>query len=94
MGRRRGGRRVRAGARSNRCASAHPLCSSTATRSLPPEQLGGLVRRDGRFDDHQLRAGLRFFLMRDARGRLTAEIRAQFEAFRATGLTLDHVNAA
>ena len=60
---------------------------------LPPEQLGGLVRRDSRFDDHQLRAGLRFFLMPGARRRLAAEIRAQFEAFRAIGLTLDHVDA-
>jgi hopanoid biosynthesis associated protein HpnK len=61
--------------------------------ALPPEQLGGLVRPDGRFDDNQLRAGLRLFLMPGARRRLAAEIRAQFEAFRATGLTLDHVNA-
>ena len=61
--------------------------------ALPPEQLCGLVRRDGRFDGHQLRAGLRIFLVPGARRRLAAEIRAQFEAFRATGLTLDHVNA-
>ena len=60
---------------------------------LPPDQLGGLVRSDGRFDDNQLRASLRFFLMPGARRCLAAEIRAQFEAFRATGLTLDHVNA-
>jgi hopanoid biosynthesis associated protein HpnK len=60
---------------------------------LPPERLGGLVRRDGQFDDHQLRAGLRLFLMPGARHHLAAEIRAQFEAFRATGLILDHVNA-
>jgi chitin disaccharide deacetylase len=61
--------------------------------ALPPERLGGLVRRDGQFDDHQLRASLRFFLMPGARRRLAAEIRAQFEAFRATGFALDHVNA-
>jgi len=60
---------------------------------LPPDQLGGLVQPDGRFDDNPLRAGLRFFLMPGARHHLAAEIRAQFEAFRATGLTLDHVNA-
>ena len=60
---------------------------------LPPDQLDGLVRHDGRFDDNPLRAGLRFFFMPDARRRLAAEIRAQFEAFRATGLALDHVNA-
>jgi chitin disaccharide deacetylase len=60
---------------------------------LPPEQLSGLVQPDGRFDDRQMRAGLRFFLMPGVRRRLAAEIRAQFEAFRATGLALDHVNA-
>ena len=60
---------------------------------LPPDRLDGLVRRDGRFDDNPLRAGLRFFFHPDARRRLAAEIRAQFEAFRATGLALDHVNA-
>jgi hopanoid biosynthesis associated protein HpnK len=36
-------------------------------------------------------AGLRFFLSPAARRRLAADIRAQFEAFRATGLALDHV---
>jgi len=60
---------------------------------LPPNQLGGLVRRDGWFDDDPLRTGLRFFFRPGARRRLAAEIRAQFEAFRATGLALDHVNA-
>jgi chitin disaccharide deacetylase len=60
---------------------------------LPPEQLDGLVRRDGRFDDNPLRAGLRFFVLPGARRRLATEIRAQFEAFRASGLALDHVNA-
>jgi chitin disaccharide deacetylase len=60
---------------------------------LPPAELRGLVRRDGRFDDDQIRAGLRWFLMPGPRRRLESEIRAQFEAFSATGLTLDHVNA-
>ena len=61
--------------------------------SLPPDQLGSLVRCDGRFDDNPLRAGLRFFFRPGARRRLAAEIRAQFEGFHATGLALDHVNA-
>ena len=60
---------------------------------LPPDELDGLVCRDGRFDDNPLRAGLRFFFRPGARRRLAAEIRAQFEAFCATGLVLDHVNA-
>jgi hopanoid biosynthesis associated protein HpnK len=60
---------------------------------LPAPALGGVVGRDGRFDDNQLRAGLRYFFAPAVRQRLAAEIRAQFEAFRATGLALDHVNA-
>jgi len=60
---------------------------------LPAAELRGLVRDDGRFDDNQLRAGFRYFFTPGIRKRLAAEIRAQFEAFRATGLALDHVNA-
>ena len=60
---------------------------------LPPSELDGLVGRDGRFDNNPLRAGLRFFFRPGIRRRLAAEIRAQFEAFRAAGLALDHVNA-
>ncbi len=60
--------------------------------ALPPERLRGLVGDDGRFPDEPLRAGLRFFLRPGIRRLLAAEIRAQFEAFRATGLALDHVN--
>ena len=37
--------------------------------------------------------GARYFLSPRARRQLEAEIRAQFEAFAATGLALDHVNA-
>jgi hopanoid biosynthesis associated protein HpnK len=60
---------------------------------LPPGEVPRLVGADGRFDDHLTRAGLRYFFAPDARRQLAAEIRAQFEAFRATGLALDHVNA-
>jgi hopanoid biosynthesis associated protein HpnK len=60
---------------------------------LPPARLGSLVRHDGRFDRRQGRAALRFFFAPGARARLAAEIEAQFAAFRATGLALDHVNA-
>jgi chitin disaccharide deacetylase len=38
-------------------------------------------------------AGARFFFDPRVRRQLAAEIRAQFEAFKATGLALDHVNA-
>ncbi len=51
------------------------------------------MRRDGRFADDPVRAGLRYFFTPGIRRQLAEEIRAQFEAFRATGLALDHVNA-
>src|SRR6266699_5092946 len=60
---------------------------------LPRGEIRGLVGADGRFDDRQIRAGLRYFFAPGVRRLLAAEIRAQFEAFRATGLALDHVNA-
>jgi hopanoid biosynthesis associated protein HpnK len=60
---------------------------------LPPGEVRGLVGADGRFDDNLVRAGLRYFFMPGVRRLLAAEIRAQFEAFRATGVALDHVNA-
>jgi hopanoid biosynthesis associated protein HpnK len=39
-----------------------------------------------------VRAGFRFYFSPAARRQLAAEIRAQFAAFQATGLPLDHVN--
>jgi chitin disaccharide deacetylase len=61
--------------------------------TLPCIEIPGLVRRDGRFDPNMGRAGIRFFALPGVRRQLAMEIRAQFEAFRATGLRLDHVNA-
>jgi chitin disaccharide deacetylase len=59
---------------------------------LPIGQVRGLVRGD-EFDRNLVRAGVRFFCVPRVRRELAREIRAQFEAFRATGLPLDHVNA-
>jgi chitin disaccharide deacetylase len=61
--------------------------------TLPRTEIPGLVRRDGRFDPNMGRAGIRFFALPGVRRQLAIEVRAQFEAFRATGLLLDHVNA-
>jgi chitin disaccharide deacetylase len=61
--------------------------------SLPCAEISGLVRRNGRLDPNMARAGIRFFALPGVRRQLAMEIRAQFEAFRATGLPLDHVNA-
>ena len=61
--------------------------------TLPRAEIPGLVRRNGRFDPKMGRAGIRFFALPGVRRQLAMEIRAQFEAFQATGLRLDHVNA-
>jgi hopanoid biosynthesis associated protein HpnK len=45
------------------------------------------------FSSELTRAGVKYFFSRRAQRQLEDEIRAQFEAFRATGLALDHVNA-
>lgn len=60
---------------------------------LPPNEIPSLVDTRGRFDDNMARAGMRYFFLPHVRRQLKAEIRAQFEAFHKTGLTLDHVNA-
>jgi hopanoid biosynthesis associated protein HpnK len=60
---------------------------------LPPGEIPGLVDMAGQFPSDQLRLGLDYFFRPGIRRQLAAEIRAQFAAFAATGLTLDHANA-
>ena len=60
---------------------------------LPRSEVPDLVDARGELPTDLFSAGLRFFLHAGARRQLEAEIRAQFEAFCATGLRLDHVNA-
>jgi hopanoid biosynthesis associated protein HpnK len=60
--------------------------------SLPPEQVAGLADGSGRFPSAMLLPSVRLFLRPTLRRQARAEIRAQFAAFRATGLPLDHVN--
>lgn len=59
---------------------------------LPPAEVPALAGADGAFDPNMVRAGFRFYFSPAARRQLAAEIRAQFAAFAATGLPLDHVN--
>ncbi len=61
--------------------------------ALPPERVPALVDAEGKFETNLFRAGVRYFLTPGIRKQLEAEIRAQFAAFAATGLPLDHVNA-
>ncbi|WP_061128212.1 hopanoid biosynthesis-associated protein HpnK, partial [Caballeronia catudaia] len=59
---------------------------------LPRASIPTLVDENGRFADRMVRDGFRFFFLPEVRRQLAREIRAQFEAFAATGLALDHVN--
>lgn len=69
------------------------LVLTDGTPVLPPQRIPALVNPQGRFRSNLFTDGTRYFLSLSARRQLEAEIRAQFEAFAATGLALDHVNA-
>lgn len=60
---------------------------------LPPAAIPDLVDARGQFPSDQLGLGISYFFRPRVRRQLAAEIRAQFEAFAATGLSLDHANA-
>jgi chitin disaccharide deacetylase len=60
---------------------------------LPAGAVAHLVDRNGNFRSDMAALGAVISFSRRARLELAAEITAQFEAFRATGLTLDHCNA-
>jgi hopanoid biosynthesis associated protein HpnK len=59
---------------------------------LPHERIPDLVDANGRFGGRMAYDGARFFLSSRVRRQLAAEIHAQFTAYAASGLTLDHVN--
>jgi chitin disaccharide deacetylase len=61
--------------------------------ALPRSKIPDLVDADGQFPSDQLSLGLSYFFRPAIRLQLQAEIEAQFAAFAATGLTLDHANA-
>ncbi|HEY1717638.1 MAG TPA: hopanoid biosynthesis-associated protein HpnK [Verrucomicrobiae bacterium] len=60
--------------------------------ALPPEKIPGLVNARGEFGNNPFTVGMKYFCKRDLHEQLRAEIHAQFEKFRSTGLPLDHVN--
>ena len=60
---------------------------------LAPDVIPDLVDADGQFSSDQARLGVRYFFSRTIRWQLRAEIAAQYRAFAATGLRLDHANA-
>jgi hopanoid biosynthesis associated protein HpnK len=59
---------------------------------LSAAALPGLVDRHCQFDENPVRAGFRYYWLRRLRPLLRAEVLAQFDAFRRTGLELDHVD--
>jgi hopanoid biosynthesis associated protein HpnK len=63
------------------------------TPALPPEQVPDLVDATGRLRTDLARLGLDICARPSVRAQLSAEIEAQFRAYQATGLALDHVNA-
>jgi hopanoid biosynthesis associated protein HpnK len=58
----------------------------------PAATVPDLIGADGNFRDDMARAGAAIFFRGAVRRQMEAEIEAQFEAYRATGLALDHVN--
>jgi hopanoid biosynthesis associated protein HpnK len=60
---------------------------------LPPERLPDLVDASGCFRSDMAALGLDVFARPSVRRQVAAEIEAQFEAYRASGLALDHADA-
>jgi hopanoid biosynthesis associated protein HpnK len=59
----------------------------------PLSSIPDLVQSDGLFRTDMVKFGAKIFLQPSVRRQIAAEITAQFEAFKTTGLVLDHVNA-
>jgi chitin disaccharide deacetylase len=60
---------------------------------LPASAIPDLVDARGLFRANMALSGAAMFFLPHVRRQMRAEVRAQFEAFRATGLKLDHVTA-
>lgn len=60
---------------------------------LPPSEIPDLVDSTGQFRTDMAATGAKIFFLPAVRRQAAREIEAQFEAFRATALALDHVNA-
>src|SRR5215213_5809200 len=61
--------------------------------TLPHEKIPGLVNEKQEFDNSPVRVGFKYFFKRELREQLRAEMLAQFQKFRTTGLRLDHVDS-
>lgn len=61
--------------------------------ALPADAVPDLIEPSGCFRPNMVLSGLNLAVNTRAQRQLAAEITAQFEAFRSTGLALDHANA-
>ena len=59
---------------------------------LPPGAIPALVGTEGLLSKSLFGKGVAIYMRASVRRQMEAEVRAQFEAFRRTGLPLDHVN--
>jgi hopanoid biosynthesis associated protein HpnK len=57
-----------------------------------PRDIPDLVDASGRFRNHPIACGVRYFFQPGIRAQLEREIRAQLERYRSTGLDLSHVD--
>ncbi len=69
------------------------LTLTDGTPILTPRRIPALVQANGRFRDDMAGLGRTLAVSAAAREQLQAEIVAQFEAFRGSGLVCDHLNA-
>jgi len=69
------------------------LVLSNGKATLSASKIPSLVNKEGDFSSSQVCSGINMFFRAKTKVQLAKEIRAQFEAFKESGLTLDHVNA-
>ena len=69
------------------------LVLSNGKATSPTAEIPALANANGQLNNNLVRSGVMMFFHSVTKIQLEKEIRAQFEAFRATGLKLDHVNA-
>lgn len=62
------------------------------TAVLPPDQIPGLVDRNGRFTDNPVAAGMRYFFDKGIYKQLKREIEAQIVRVAEAGIPLSHVD--
>jgi chitin disaccharide deacetylase len=65
------------------------LCGHSA---LPATEIPLLVNANQAFTENSFEAGMKYYFKTELREQLRAELLAQFDRFKATGLPLDHVN--